>query len=338
MIKFNEIRDIHLEISSLCNARCPICPRNFKGYPYNDGYTEANLTFNSCKHIFTSDLLKQLTRVWVNGNFGDAVMNPETPDIMEYFRSQNPELSLVVCTNGSARDKDFWQRLAKANVSVSFRIDGLEDTHHLYRQNTNWHTIIKNAQIFMDAGGTAKWDMIPFDHNLHQIESCRALAKELGFFNFELMDTGRDTGPVYNKYGKFTHILGKYQGETDFKKLIHKKKTDMVLLEDIIDDLIPYDTISCQTITEKSIYIDSTGDVYPCCFTGFSPKTYGHGEYYEVVNAQLSPLITNNNALLYTLEECIIWFNKVEESWEETKFESGKLIACNNNCGSCKVK
>ena len=46
--------------------------------------------------------------------------------------------------------------------------------------------IIKNAQAFIDAGGYAVWKMIKFDHNEHQVEDCRALAKNLGFQRFDL--------------------------------------------------------------------------------------------------------------------------------------------------------
>lgn len=337
MIEYDEIREIHLELSSLCNARCPLCPRNFRGYPYNDGYTETNLSLKSCQHIFTSELLAQLSNIRINGNFGDMVMNPETPEIIEYFKFHNPNLTIDISTNGSARDVVFWQRLAQAGVTVRFCLDGLADTHHLYRQNTSWHTIISNAKVFMDAGGRAIWKMIKFEHNTNQIELCRELSDELGFDRFILVDHGRNTGPVFNKYGKFTHTLGNYTGDTNFDKLLIKKKTDNVLLEDIIYDLVVRDTIICETINRKSIYIDSTGDVYPCCYTGFSPTTFGHGEFHQVVNSQIAPLIKNNNVLQYTLKECILWFSKIEETWQESKFENGKLIACNNNCGSCKV-
>jgi MoaA/NifB/PqqE/SkfB family radical SAM enzyme len=334
MIAYSEIRDIHLEISSLCNARCPLCPRNFRGYPYNDGYVEENLTLESCKHIFTPALLQQLSRIFINGNFGDAVMNPETPDIIEYFRSHNANLTLEISTNGSARDKEFWQRLATADVNVLFCLDGLEDTHHLYRQNTNWSTIINNAKIFMDAGGKAIWKMINFNHNQHQITECNKLSIALGFSKFELVDSGRNSGPVFDKHGNLLHILGDYTGEKSFEILFHKKKTDIVLLEDIIDNIIEHKTLTCKTKQRKSIYISSTGDIYPCCYTAFNPTTYGHGEYHEAVNAQLAPLIKNNNALTYTLEECILWFNAVEESWSKSSFENGKLVCCNDNCGS----
>ena len=334
MIAYDQIQQVHLEISSLCNARCPLCPRNFRGYQYNDGYVETNLTLDNVKYIFTSEFLKQLKKIWINGNFGDVVMNPESPDIIEYFRSQNENLEILISTNGSARSKSFWQSLAKAGATVQFCLDGLEDTHHLYRQNTNWDTILKNAKTFMEAGGVAVWKMIRFDHNQHQIPECQELSKKLGFTSFELLDQGRDTGPVYDKQGKLVHVLGKYTGQTDFQVLFHKKKTDVVLLEDILPDVKTHNNISCFTKNAGSIYISSTGEVYPCCFTGFSPKTYGKGEYHQAVNAQLAPLMHNNNALQYSLKECIAWFNQVEESWTKDSFENGRLVVCNDNCGA----
>ena len=69
MIPYHDIKHIHLEISSLCNARCPLCPRNFHGYPYNDGYIERNLTLQDVKHIFQPTFIKQLTGIMINGNF-----------------------------------------------------------------------------------------------------------------------------------------------------------------------------------------------------------------------------------------------------------------------------
>lgn len=330
MIAYNEIRDVHLEVSSLCNARCPLCPRNFRGYPYNDGYTEANMSLADCTKIFTPDFIKQLNRVWINGNFGDAVMNPETPDIVKYFRSHNASMKIEVSTNGSARDREFWEQLA-GNAEVLFCLDGLEDTHHLYRQNTSWQTIINNAEIFISAGGRAVWKMIRFDHNEHQIDQCKELAKVLGFADFELVNHGRDSGPVYDKQGKLVHVMGDYTGTTEFEVLLHKKKTDLILLEDITPSRAT--KLRCWSKEEKSIYVNSLGEVYPCCWLGFSPKTYGHGEYMQAVNAQISPLVNNNNALEHTLEKCIKWFNAVEHSWSIDTYEQGRLVACYDNCG-----
>lgn len=333
MFEYKEIRDVHLEISTFCNASCPLCPRNFRGYPYNDGYPETNFTLEYAHKIFSPGFLKQLKRIWINGNYGDIVMNPESTEIISYFREHNPNLRIEVSTNGSARNKEFWQSLASLNVHVSFCLDGLEDTHHLYRQNTSWATIIKNAKIFITAGGKATWKFVKFNHNIHQIDACKQMSKDLKFYNFNLVDHGRNLGPVFNKHGDYSHTIGKYNGLTEFSVLFHKKKTDEVLLKDITNVRTPKKTISCWSKHMRSIYIAANGDVSPCCWTGFFPRTYGHGEYLQAVNSQIAPLITKHNALNFPLVDCIKWFTEIENSWDICSYNQGRLVACDDNCG-----
>lgn len=334
MIIYSDIQDVHLELSTLCNAACPLCPRNFRGYPYNDGYPEINFTLTNAHTIFHPIFLKQLKRIWINGNYGDITMNPETVEIVRYFKEHNPSIIIEISTNGSARNSAFWKSLAQQGAHVFFCLDGLDDTHHLYRQNTSWNTVIKNAKTFIAAGGKATWKFVQFDHNIHQINKCRHLSRELGFFNFQLVDHGRNIGPVFDKHGNYTHSIGKYSGSTEFKILFHKKQTDDVLLEDIVDLRIPKKSVNCKSIANRSIYIAANGDVSPCCWTGFYPKTYGAGEYHQALNNQLVPLISKNNALKHSLEECIEWFNCIKDRWQINSYEKGRLVVCDDNCGA----
>lgn len=332
MYTVDQIRHVHLEISTLCNASCPWCPRTFWGYPYNGGYPEINFTLSHAQKIFTPDFLKQLTGISINGNYGDAVMNPETPDIVEYFRQHNSRMLIDISTNGSARTADFWTRLAHAGAVITFGLDGLEDTHHLYRQNTSYNTVIKNAQTFIQAGGWAVWKMIEFDHNRHQIEQCRALSQTLKFKQFILVNQGRDTAPVFNRQGELTHIIGNYTGEKEFKILFRNKTTDTILLEDIVDNYT-VSPIDCAVKKSRSVYIAANGDVSPCCYTGFYPRTYGAGQYHQPANAQLKSILKKNNALAHSLAECLEWFEEIEKSWSIGTFEQGRLLICNDTCG-----
>jgi sulfatase maturation enzyme AslB (radical SAM superfamily) len=278
MYKFHDIRHVHLEISSLCNASCPWCPRTFWGYPYNNGYPETNLTLAQAKKIFVPSFLLQLENIEINGNFGDLVMNPYSVDIVEYFLDINSQIQIEISTNGGARDKNFWTRLAQTSSTVMFCLDGMENTHHLYRQNTVWSTVMRNAQTFIKAGGRAVWKMIRFDHNQHQIEQCRAISQDLGFVEFKLIDEGRDTAPVFDREGNLSHVLGHYDKETNFKTMFFKKQKDTILLEDIIQDRTPAKSVDCQVKKSCSVYIAANGDVSPCCWTGLYPLTYGHGQ------------------------------------------------------------
>jgi len=335
MYNIEEIKYIHLEISSRCNAACPLCPRNFHGYPYNDGYVEHDMTLDQAQQIFQPEFLKQLKGININGNFGDAVMNQDTVAIVEYFRSHNSGLHISISTNAGARDREYWQALARNDAEVMFCIDGIDEVHSLYRQNTMYSTVIKNAKIFIEAGGRAVWNMIDFDHNRHQQAQARQLSEDLGFVFFNLVNQGRNRGPVFDKNKNLVHVMGN-PPTTNFEVLWQHRTQHKTSLEELINSpMRPTPVlISCQAKKEKSLYITSVGEVYPCCFLGFSPRTYGTGILHGAANPQLIPLISDNNALEKSLSECISWFNKIVESWEIPTFQQGRLVICNDTCGT----
>jgi MoaA/NifB/PqqE/SkfB family radical SAM enzyme len=327
---YKDICMLHLEVSSLCNAECPLCPRSFNGYPLNTDYIEHNMTLESCQKIFVPQFVQQLNKILLNGNFGDMVMNPETVDIIRYFRTVHPNVKIHISTNGGARSSKFWQDLAELDCEIAFCLDGLEDTHSLYRRNTLYSTVLRNAQTFIAAGGQAHWKMIRFDHNQHQIESARQLSQQLGFTYFNLVDDGRDTGPVFDREKKVTHILGDYRDSLDFDTLL-ERQTRSVKLNNFG---APAKQIVCKVQKDKSIYVNSLGEVYPCCWLGFNPKTYGKDyQYLRHAGQQLQNLINDNDAEQVGLESAMTWFDQVSQSWDKFDYEQGQLLICNNTCG-----
>lgn len=299
---------------------------------FNDGYSARNLTLDEVQKIFKPDFIQQLNVILINGNFGDLVMNPDTVEIIKYFREQGKSTLTIECeTNGGARNQQFWQQLAELRTVVKFAIDGFEDTHSIYRRNTLYSTVLKNAQSFIKAGGHAIWKMICFDHNQHQLEPARLLSEQLGFKEFMLVDHGRNTGPVFNNQGQTEFILGNpLPEEADFNILFDRRTKSTIEVEHIKRAIKP---IACQAVSGKSIYITSEGEVYPCCWLGFAPRTYGHGCFTQASNTQIKHILDSNNALENNLEDCIKWFSRVKESWSKPSFDQGHLIACNNHCG-----
>jgi MoaA/NifB/PqqE/SkfB family radical SAM enzyme len=332
MFRYKDIRKVHLELSSECNASCPLCPRNVHGYSYNDGYVEHSLTLDEIKSIFSVEFIQQLDVLLINGNFGDFVMNPQSLPIINYFRQANPCLEIVISTNGGARNKEFWETLACLKVQIFFCLDGLEDTHSLYRINTRYDTVLNNAKTFIAAGGNAVWKFIKFKHNEHQVETAKALSEELGFKFFRIENQGRDRGPVYNKNGELTHVIGASDREFPRRidSIIEFKKNNIIRLENVTSTV---KKIKCEVLQDLSIYVDSLGDVYPCCYLGFQPRTYGHGTYMQAANSQVKPLLGENNAIKKPLEECMAWLNNIPPTWDLSSFNEGRLLHCNNNCG-----
>ena len=328
MIEYKDIRSVHLEISTRCNAACPDCPRNFRGVDILDTYPLCDMKLEQAKKIFPVEFIEQLDSLLINGNYGDFVTANDGLEIVEYFINANPNIKIEISTNGSARP-NIWAKLGKLKqVKIDFRIEGLADTHHLYRQNTNWQFIIDNATKFIQAGGHATWAMIKFDHNQHQIDECRQLSQQLGFTNFWVVDAGRDTMPVFTSDKRLSHIIGNYTGKTDFEELYTDSLNYLNDPGGAVRNEKSNRTISCHAKKNNEIYVSANGEVYPCCWLGFYPMHSSR----RSSNDQLKPLIVNNNALDHSLEETIKWFNQVEATWNLSVPE-GKIFACNEQCG-----
>lgn len=333
MLELADICQIQIELTTRCNARCPMCMRNYRGYDYNGGYPVTELTLDNIKHILKPDFLQQLSRgISFNGNLGDFGLAHDAHEIVHYLCDQG--VPVYINSNGSMRTPEWWASLARPGVRIGFALDGLADTHDVYRQDTNWHTVIANAQAFIAAGGHAVWRFIPFDHNRHQEAACKKLSLDLGFAGFENIDEGRNRGPVYARTGEFSHWLG--QPYTDHERQNPPPVKD--LLESHITwfdprtiksdkDTMPLQ-LTCHHKRLKEIYIAADGSVYPCCFLGFYP-----GQMTHPGNQQLLPLIKENNALEYDLEHCVAWFNSVEATWAKNSIAEGRLYGCVNSCG-----
>lgn len=332
MIQYEQITEVHLELSTNCNASCPLCPRNFHGYPHNSGYPITELSLDDVQTILSFEFLQQLKIIKINGNLGDFMLARDALAIVKYFRESNPRLRIDISTNAGARNDSFWRELAQYNPVVRFCIDGLEDTHSLYRRDTKFQTVLHHAQTFISAGGKAVWKMIKFNHNLHQIAECRSMSRALGFAHFDIVDHGRNLGPVFDKEGNHVHSIGQPMLYPNVVTLIDLRKQSIHKQDHYSDKM--HETITCETITKKTIYISAAGEVYPCCYLGFFPRTYGSDRYHG--NDQIKELMENieNNAKETPLRDCIEWFNRIEESWKKDSFESGKLWRCNHHCGS----
>jgi len=321
MYRYSDIRHVHLEISTRCNAACPGCPRNLCGVDVIDDFPLHDMTLTEAEQIFTPAFLQQINRIHINGNLGDFVTARDGLDIVRYFKQHNKNLLIDISTNAGVRS-NIWAELAELGVVVIFCIDGIAGTHELYRQQTQWATVIDNASQFIAAGGYAIWKMIQFDHNLHQEHECRQLSQQLGFRRFEFVDHGRNAFPVFDQKGHFRHNIGAHTQPIEFTQVlaIHR---DGIKIEHTPP--INFKKINCKSVNELSVYISATGDVSPCCWLGFYPRTMHHLGNSEIV--KLLPV--NNNAIDIGLESALEWFNTIEKSWS-----GDQLYICNKVCGS----
>lgn len=340
MIAYENIREVQFEASSNCNARCPLCQRNFYGYPQNYGYPEHDMTLEEAQRIFTPDFVAQLRLILAEGNFGDMQMNPHMIDIWRYLRSVAPSTTaLQATTNGGARDRDFWEDLADLGIHVNFAIDGLEDTNHLYRQDVNWHRLMTNVKTFLGKNGRATWKFIEFDHNRHQIDAARKMAHDMGFQHFYVVNQGtqknqqhRQRSVVFDRRGNTSHVIGPWTGSTDFATI--KKNFERTFELQSWYDSVPKPTsVHCEVFLSQQIFINSVGDVFPCCYLAQASGNYCEVGGRSRITDQIKAIAKGNNALTYSVRECIEWFRDVEAAWSKPSLAQGRLAQCDYCCG-----
>ena len=49
-------------------------------------------------------------------------------------------------------------------------------------------------------------------------------------------------------------------------------------------------------------------------------------------NDELAELIWENNALEHSLEHCMQWFDRVEQTWQQASIADGRLYQCVKTC------
>jgi MoaA/NifB/PqqE/SkfB family radical SAM enzyme len=267
-LKLNEIKNLSLDHTSKCNLACPQCARTDNNIlPINE------LTLDDYK-IMIPPIVDNLNSILYCGNYGDAIAsNTFMPAIKWLYNDSGFKGNVNIITNGSLRSTAWWNELGSTigkRGSVAFSIDGLEDTSHLYRINSNFNKIIDNATAFMNAGGYAVWDYLVFKHNEHQVEKTQEFAKSIGFTSFRVKQTNRFMQNVYSDKSNqpetepvVVEMTSKeqYQGtvKSKFSKLIDKYGTWNSYANSC--------EIKCKTKPEGRIFVDFESRVWACTWT-----------------------------------------------------------------------
>ena len=240
MLTLEDIKSINIEVSSKCTARCPFCSRMKKKRAYGGQL----ITYSDFKRL-PDTLFKHLKRISFAGNFGDFSTNPELVKIAQYIKSLNRSILLGGDTNGMVQDTSWWRELGASFLDggTLFALDGLADTHSLHRIGTDYDTVLRNMQAFIEGGGAAYWKFIVFEHNEHQIQTAESIAEDIGCAGFLAVSS--------REYNDTLKLPCTYQFE---------------IKHDIFNRYAQgAPETRCNPVSKGTIYIAADGTVHPCC-------------------------------------------------------------------------
>ncbi len=342
MFRLADVRRVHLEVTSGCNARCPMCPRNLHGGAVNPALVVAQLRLGDIETIFPPEFLGQLTDVRFCGNYGDPIVAADLLPICAYLKAGNPRLRLTLHSNGGARDEAWWTDLARVTDCVRFGIDGLADTNHLYRRGVEWERVVRAVRAFITAGGRAKWDFLVFRHNEHQVGLARRLAAELGFARFTAKRTRRflregraqERFEVRSTAGGLEYFL-EPPSEAALRNDAVATAAESWNTPGDYAGYLAETPICCKAAAQREIYVSADGLVFPCCFLAqiYPPSPSGESEQVAKLLSSIPEGRASIDARHHPLAEILAgpFFRAVADRWAPGGPE--RLRTCARQCG-----
>lgn len=347
---------LHLEPTKDCNARCPQCIRTLfntmESLPNIVPQTEIDPRWLH-KMFKEDDLFKQFSYVLINGNAGDIIMHSNPKQLLRVLINQKNIKWIQINTNGGGLTTDFWKWCASIpNLIIEFAVDGLEDTHHLYRRNTRFKTVMRNIDTFISNGGRAHVSTNINGNNKHQWDDIVKLFKQYNLMPHERYNTrfeedfercyDKDFKEEYKLYsaetlGKRKHSIPKTPAELKkLKKKLSKKFPAVVNREGSWTHdpywAIPVGSdplkITCKVNGDyedvsPNIFLSAEGRLFPCCWTEVDYMSQIYlGDGSSIINAfksfQENPYW--NSLYHYTSKEVLAgdMFTELKDMWEDS--------------------
>lgn len=174
----------NIETSHRCSLRCPQCTRAKLQLPINSrDYQETKQRIVNGFDLPLNDAEKILdffdNGVMLCGSLSDPVHWPYILEFLEFSR-KHPYKRIQIHTAAHQKNLDWYKKafsLSHDNVYWKFGLDGLADTSSIYRIGQDSDLIFSAMLLGKAMEKNILWQFIVFEHNKHQIEQARQIAK-----------------------------------------------------------------------------------------------------------------------------------------------------------------
>lgn len=257
------VKDTELELTNLCNAKCPLCYRNNKDYiskvPYQRPLNEV---------IDQLNLFTNLESIKLVGTISEPTLYKDFFPLINYLNLRNIEIE--ICTNGDTHQPSWWGelgKLLKKDDKVFFTICGsTQALHEVYRKGTKLQNILDNASTLRkfskykndyaqlirfnynddDFNGLEIIKTVSNFSNLYWTETFLALPKE----QYKLMDDSLYKDLIPNK--KKLPLYKKVEQQANKKSQKQEHQPICIAKEDSTNQInLRGEILPCYLFTEK---------------------------------------------------------------------------------------
>ena len=257
MFAKDSIERLEIDLTAVCNAKCPLCARNYKHMnfvPKSRSLSEITSQL---------DEYENLKYIHLVGALSEPTLYRHFFDLCRYLVGR--QVAIEICTNGDTHDESWWSELGGILThrdSVYFSVCGsTQELHETYRVNCSLQNLLDNARAFRESNkyGIDYIQHIKFEYNTKDLDSLEMKKIMSEFSNINLTET------------YYTRDKSIYKNPYNVDKLAPEKKMEQKykLIKDFADRNWELKkekklTTDCRAVFEKSVHIDHKGDIFPC--------------------------------------------------------------------------
>jgi wyosine [tRNA(Phe)-imidazoG37] synthetase (radical SAM superfamily) len=149
---------------------------------------------------------KDVKKITFCGDDGDPIYAKDLLPVIQWLKTENPKIQIVIVTNGSYKTEEWWSKLNNlldGNDHIHFSLDGWDQaSNEIYRINCDWQSIVNGIKRMTRPYKT--WAAIAFKFNENKIDYMKQMALALRFDNFQLTLSTK-FGKNYSGYPKDSH-------------------------------------------------------------------------------------------------------------------------------------
>jgi MoaA/NifB/PqqE/SkfB family radical SAM enzyme len=248
------------------------------------------------KHQIGADTVKNIQKITFCGNDGDPIYCRDLMEICQWLKIVNPDMHLVIITNGSYKPEQWWQSLGTVldhRDQVHWSIDGWDQSsNEQYRVNSDWTSIMRGIQAFCSTNHDTYrvWASIAFRFNQDQLDHMQSMAKSMHMDLFQITKSTKFGSHYPDTYGLSDPLC---PDRADLVSSSHRFERTLIpmtarvrpgeFLKEIFwsraQDLDKHKQYSgiC-LVGNKGVFLNSQGEFYPCCWTA---NRYPHNSQWH---------------------------------------------------------
>ncbi len=219
------LKDLFIEITSRCNARCEHCGSSCGNFIPKDEISADELKktlLDISQHYNANEILLNITG-------GEPLIRKDLFEIMDYANKLGFRWGMT--SNGMLITDEILEKMNQTNMeTISISLDGLKETHESFRKVSNcFDKIIENIKKLQKVPSVkvVQVTTVANKKNLHELEDLYNLMKELNIISWRVINVD----PIGRAKGNDKILLDKDEYKYLFNFIKEKREENLMNVE-----------------------------------------------------------------------------------------------------------